>query len=167
MMLHDADNRLTPGEILFKFAIFMGSQMPFAKTVQHGIDTRRYFGLYGAAHQRAARPGCKTEIPPYLVADASYLAGEADLQGLSALARSETFYQMFHATVDEVRITVPVAHIYGRRDPWILHSKELVALCSKITCFQMEHDGGHEIPREIDDQLCDLVESVVYKAGFL
>ena len=43
--------------------------------------------------------------------------------------RNYTFYQMFHPSVDSVRISIPTAHIYGKTDPWRSHSMDLVHLC--------------------------------------
>ena len=74
------------------------------------------------------------------------------------------FYNMFHATVDNARISIPTAHIYGHRDTWRQHSLDLMKLCvGNVVAF--EHDGGHEVPKEASEMICDVVEEVVACAG--
>lgn len=69
------------------------------------------------------------------------------------------FYNMFHATADSARIFIPTAHIYGLRDAWRPHSLDLATLCAgPVVTFQ--HDGGHEVPREASEMICDAVEEV-------
>ncbi|KAF2259790.1 hypothetical protein CC78DRAFT_571633 [Lojkania enalia] len=73
----------------------------------------------------------------------------------------ETFYQMFHHTCDEVRISIPSAHVYGRKDKWNLHSKDLVKLCERGSAETFEHGGGHEVPRGCAEEIADIVETVI------
>ena len=40
-----------------------------------------------------------------------------------------TLCQMFHPSVDSVRISIPTAHIYGTTDQWRSHSMDSVHLC--------------------------------------
>lgn len=72
-----------------------------------------------------------------------------------------SFYQMFHATVDDVRISIPSAHIIGARDEWRLHSLDTAKLCQRESVTVVEHHGGHEIPRDFAEDLCDVVETIV------
>ncbi|KAK1826481.1 serine hydrolase-domain-containing protein [Podospora conica] len=72
----------------------------------------------------------------------------------------ELYYQMFHASVDKVRIGIPTAHAYGRKDPWREHSRDLVELCGGRT-WTYEHDGGHEIPKDEREEICDVIESLL------
>ena len=71
------------------------------------------------------------------------------------------YYQMLHASVDDVRIAIPTAHIYGRTDPWRLHSRDLVGLCDEAKVWIYQHDAGHEIPRDESEEICDVIESVL------
>lgn len=75
------------------------------------------------------------------------------------------FYNMFHPTVDKVRIRLPTAHVYGARDSWRRHGTELTGLCSDAVVF--EHSGGHDIPRHVSEEICDLIEGVVANAGIV
>ena len=76
----------------------------------------------------------------------------------------EVYYQMFHPTVDSVRIGIPTAHIIGRKDMWRLHSKDLVGLCLPRAARVFEHGWGHEVPRGASEEICDLVETLVAEA---
>ncbi len=159
---HQLENAPSP---LFRFAIFIASPIPFSKTLDYGIDTRRYFGMPPTEQTQPARLGCPTEIPSYLVTDKSYLRGEAELEGKPLSSMGDTYYQMFHSSVDSFRIHIPVAHIYGRLDPWYRHSVDLVGLCEKNLSSVLEHEGGHDVPRDMSEEMCDLVENTVAQAG--
>lgn len=70
---------------------------------------------------------------------------------------------MYHSTVDEVRLTLPTAHIVGRNDSWRPHSLDLADLCTQK--LVIEHYGGHEVPRGASGEICDIFEEVVALAG--
>ena len=74
-----------------------------------------------------------------------------------------TFYQMFHPSVDSVRISIPMAHIYGKTDPWRSHSMDLVHLCRDGMAVVYEHSGGHVVPNSVEEceGICEAVETVV------
>jgi len=133
----------------FKAAIFFGSPVPFSSSLDHGIDARYYFGI--------PAPVPNPAIPEWLITDKAYLGGEsfADI--------SKVRYQMFYQEVDAVRISIPTAHIYGRKDMWRLHSIELLGLCDRKSAAVFEHHGGHEIPDDSIEDICDVIESVVAK----
>ncbi|KAK7534498.1 serine hydrolase FSH [Phyllosticta citricarpa] len=158
----------------FEFAVFICSPIPFSHSLSAGIDTRAYFGSPSRA---PVRPGCPDEVPQYLITDPVYLRGEERLaelkmkmkkqqvlaslnDGFSKPSR-EAFYQMFHPTVDLIRIDIPTVHVIGRRDKWRSHSLDLVALCAAGSCTLFEHHGEHEIPKEIGEDMCDLIEAIV------
>lgn len=75
----------------------------------------------------------------------------------------EIRYQMFHPTTDAVRMRIPTGHIYGTRDKWFLHSKDLAGLCCANLRTVFVHDGGHEIPKDYAEEICDLIETVSAK----
>jgi hypothetical protein len=77
---------------------------------------------------------------------------------------SEFYYQMFHPTVDRVRIKIPTAHIFGRRDKWLLHSKDLLRLCRQYMTTVFEHSWGHEVPWQVGEEICDVIETVIARA---
>lgn len=141
---------------LFRLAVFMGSPIPFSKNLDFGIDARAYFGLRAP---KQSRVGCPTKIPDYLITDAAYLKTEGQ-----RIRPYETYYQMFHPTVDSIRIEIPTAHIYGLKDPWRLHSKDLVRLCSEDLTSVFEHDSGHDIPRSVSEEICDVIEMAIARA---
>ncbi|KAL8983027.1 MAG: hypothetical protein Q9205_002617 [Flavoplaca limonia] len=154
---------------LFRMAIFICSPMPFSQSLDFGIDARRYFGLRSI--QGPSRPGCSTTVPNYLVTDPAYLKSEEDQDDSSSGSEDESqsvrreapsiFYQMYHFSVDEVRLQIPTVHIYGRQDKWRLHSKDLVNLCPKNLRTVFEHDGGHEIPKSASEDICDAIEIAI------
>jgi pimeloyl-ACP methyl ester carboxylesterase len=88
----------------------------------------------------------------------------SDVRWDSSRKAGGPFYQMFHHTADEVRINIPTAHVYGRYDPWRMHSKDLVKLCRDEAAYVYEHDGGHEIPRDNTEDICDVIEMAVLRA---
>ncbi|KAI9842019.1 MAG: hypothetical protein M1837_007515 [Sclerophora amabilis] len=73
-------------------------------------------------------------------------------------------WQMFHPTVDTVRISIPTAHIGGQKDFWRPHSNDLMKLCDGRLASVFEHDGGHEVPKFASEEICDVIETVVAKA---
>ncbi|KAL6716014.1 hypothetical protein ACLMJK_006976 [Lecanora helva] len=162
ILRHQTENPLKPP--LFQMAIFMCSPVPFSQSLEFGIDARKYFGLTG--RPKATRPGCPTTIPDYLITDPAYLKGEDELDLSSSDDDMkptfgyprEIYYQMYHSTVDKVRISIPTANVYGRYDQWRLHSKDLVDLCANNLTTVFEHDGGHEIPKSASEGICDAIE---------
>ncbi|MCJ1396152.1 hypothetical protein MMC18_009041 [Xylographa bjoerkii] len=145
---------------LFRVAIFFCSPLPFAHSLDYGIDTRTYFGVEGTA---PSRDGCPTIVPKHLITDAAYLRVEEecpDVQGTQ-----EIHYQMFHPSVDDFRIEIPTAHIFGLRDPWYLHSGDVLKLCLRDRASVFEHDYGHEVPRFLNEEICDVIETAVARAA--
>lgn len=156
LLLHQ---ELESKPLSFKAAIFISSPIPFARNTQVGIDARSYFGVRNALPNAHARP---TQIPPHLLTDPAYLRNPGELEGLSC---DGVQYQMFHPTIDKVRIRVPTGHVMGTQDKWFCHSKDLVGLCQEKFRVVLQHDGGHEVPRAYTEEICDVVETVF--AGLL
>ena len=150
-------------------AIFLCSPIPFSQSLDFGIDARRYFGLRGKL--KPSRPGCPTTVPEYLITDPAYLKSQNELDEDSSDSDDaptyhhprEIYYQMYHASVDRIRINVPTANILGRQDQWRLHSKDLADLCARNLTTLVEHDGGHEIPRSASEEVCDAIEITAAK----
>ncbi|KAF1993036.1 hypothetical protein P154DRAFT_106180 [Amniculicola lignicola CBS 123094] len=151
LLLHE---ELESTPLSFKAAIFIGSPIPFAKAAQVGIDARAYFGIRNTLPNAHARPN---RIPPHLVTDPAYLRNPAQLERASC---DDVQYQMFHPTVDEVRIRLPTGHVMGMQDKWFCHSKDLVGLCQENSKVVLQHHGGHEVPRAYTEEICDVVETV-------
>jgi Serine hydrolase (FSH1) len=161
-----------PHPPLFRAAIFFSAPLPFSHSSNHGIDTRRYFGINVSRLLRSdSRPD---NVPPYLIPDAAYLRSDSDDHILSHQATTiptSPIYQMFHPSTDSVRIAIPTAHIYGREggDAWRAHAMDLVTLCRKEGRMVLSHDSGHEVPRGpgVSEDVCDIFEAVVAvaKAG--
>ncbi|KAM3516798.1 hypothetical protein NHJ13051_009573 [Beauveria bassiana] len=156
---------------LFKAAMFICSPLPFSCTADHGVDVRRYFGIEPSLESLpSSRP---TTVPDYLVADAFFLRNDKDLAGLATgfedkkdyKVEAEPYYNMLHPDVDTVRISIPTAHVYGKEDSWRRHSMDLVRLCEGANRICFQHDGGHEIPRAASEEICDLFEELIARAG--
>lgn len=72
----------------------------------------------------------------------------------------------YNAKVDDVRIEIPTAHVYGRNDVDMGKSEQLVELCdggvdgTKRVVFV--HGGGHDVPRarEVSQGIARAVERV-------
>jgi len=67
-------------------------------------------------------------------------------------AGPESYPRPFHPAVLEpaCRIDIPVAVIYGSKDPWREQSELLVSLCNKDLVQPSMHSGGHDLPRTED-----------------
>ena len=143
--------------------------MPFSQSLDVGIDARRYFGLSGKL--KPSRPGCPTTVPEYLITNLAYLKGEdehdessSDDDGPPIFHNSrEIYYQMYHASVDNIRINIPTANIIGRQNKWRLHSMDLVDLCALDLTTVMEYDGGHGIPHSASEGIYDAIEITAAK----
>ncbi|KAK0702402.1 serine hydrolase FSH [Lasiosphaeris hirsuta] len=173
---------------LFRAAIFICSPLPFSRCLSYGYNTRGYFGLRATIKGVESRPA---KVPDYLIpqdneyfdyflkpeighwpeSDSSTEEDDDDYDNQDRFCSTvhkgcrklgvTLYYQMFHASVDDVQIPIPTAHIYGRSDPWRPHSVDLIGLCDigKVRTYQ--HDGGHEIPRDESEEICDTIESTL------
>ncbi|KXH25870.1 hypothetical protein CSIM01_12525 [Colletotrichum simmondsii] len=152
---------------LFKFAILIGSPLPFSHSLMYGIDTRDYFGVScNMDCSVLARYNRPNKVPTYLITPDRYLKDDDDedfdrIEEACQQPTAAIFYQMFHSTSDEVRMDIPTVHIFGRRDPWYLHSKDVLQLACPQRASVLEHCYGHEVPRHLSEEICDLIESAV------
>ena len=161
-----------PSKPLFKAAMFICSPLPFSCTVAHGVDVRSYFGIDPSLHPLPSpRP---TNVPDYLVADAYFRRNDTDLAAAAAVCSNQEgepgtvpYYNMLHPDVDTVRVSIPTAHVYGKKDSWRRHSMDLVRLCESKDRICFQHDGGHEIPKTASEEICDVLEELVGRAGLL
>lgn len=156
LLLHQELDQQEPP--IFKAAIFIASPVPFSYKTNVGIDARKYFGISETPRNDHNRP---TSIPAHLVTDAAYLRNPAQLGEPGPF--EDVRYQMFHPTTDAVRIRVATGHVYGTRDKWFHHSKDLERLCREDMRTVFQHDGGHEVPRAYTEEICDLIETVLSK----
>ena len=171
---HELENPSAPP--LFTFAIFIGSPLPFSHSLKHGIDTRTYFGVSASLNCRLSKDYKRpNKVPGYLITPDRYLKGDTDDEGSSTddevpskntslkhtAADEDIYYQMFHSTADEVRMKIPTVHIFGRQDPWYLHSKDVLQLACPDQASVLEHCYGHEVPRHLSEEICDLIEWAV------
>ena len=78
--------------------------------------------------------------------------GDSDL-GLDPLAQVEDC-DVFGLDITQVqqtlRITIPTVHVYGRVDPRLPASMQLIHLCDPEKRFVCQHNGGHNIPRNAE-----------------
>lgn len=91
---------------------------------------------------------------------------KAYLRGDLEMARNpgmELWYNMWHANATGIRVGVPSVHVYGTRDEWYAHSVDVAGLCEGAVV--VEHGGGHEIPREVAEEVVDALEEVVWGLG--
>ncbi|KAJ6028406.1 Serine hydrolase FSH [Penicillium herquei] len=138
----------------FKAAMLICSPLPSTISPDHGIDVRSYFGINGPVIKQ---PNILPE--DLTVRDDYFLKIE---NSNSQDSNMPVYYNLFHADVDFVRITIPTAHVYGRQDRvWRQQSMSLVMLCSG-QILRYEHGGGHEIPRDDAEAICDLIEELVH-----
>ena len=166
----------------FEAAIFICSPLPFSRTIKHGIDSRSYFGVPTERTFPLERP---TTVPAYLLPDEYFLRGDEDsedsdesgsdlasiTQGfvLKSSRRQDPeggpFYNMFHPSIDHVRSPLPTAHVYGAKDSWRQHSMDLTQFFPQKQT--LEHNGSHEIPQSASEDICDLIEELIIRAGIL
>ncbi|UQC81181.1 menadione-induced gene-4 [Colletotrichum lupini] len=165
ILRHQLETPSTPP--LFKFAILIGSPLPFSHSLMYGIDTRDYFGVScNVDCSILARYNRPNKVPTYLITPDRYLKDDDDedfhrTEEACQQPTAAMFYQMFHSTSDEVRMDIPTVHIFGRRDPWYLHSKDVLELACAERASVLEHCYGHEVPRHLSEEICDLIESAV------
>ncbi|KAF2843599.1 hypothetical protein M501DRAFT_919338, partial [Patellaria atrata CBS 101060] len=123
----------------FKATIFICSSLPFSRSVHWDyLIADKYF--LRDDDDLSSSSGSEPE------SDAS--GSNSESERVTVKCKDGPYYHMFHADVDEIRISVPTAHVYGTKDPWRKHSIDLVELCHRAQRLQFQHDGGHEIPRE-------------------
>jgi hypothetical protein len=105
----------------------------------------------------------------FLVPDVGELQQHRDESGLDVAAGPGPYYQMLHPSSDPTgRISIPTAHILGRRDKgWGEHSKVVVQLCSPEGRSVCNFYGGHEIPKGMDvvADISDIIETLAAQAG--
>jgi hypothetical protein len=67
--------------------------------------------------------------------------------------------------VDTVRISIPTAHVMGKRDAAYGQSLRLLGLCQKSLASVWEDSFGHEVPKrpEQSRKIVELIEEVVMK----
>jgi pimeloyl-ACP methyl ester carboxylesterase len=161
---------------LFSAAIFMCAPLPFSRCLMQGIDSRRHFGL-NVGNSLDGRPAdvpsslipedpyfLQTEIGPAPGGETCSLHEYCKL-GTGISEESDGWrFQMFHHSVDHVRIQIPTAHIYGKFDVWRPHSVDLIALCDGKYAHIYEHDGGHEVPKGESEEICDIIESTLIRS---
>jgi hypothetical protein len=168
-----------------KAAIFICSPLPFARTLDHGLDCRKHFNVPHSEALPIIRP---TQVPQHLIPDAyflrNYSSGESEAKERGHLPRTDSgislaedfsekpdpracgpYYNMFHPSCDSVRLDLPTAHVYGASDSWKGHSLDLLKLCANARGFQ--HDGRHEIPQYASEEICDLIEDLTMRANIL
>ena len=177
---------------LFRAAVFICSPLPFSKSLQYGVDTRVSFGLPGTPTLEELGWGTDrmTEISAALLpSDARFLLPDTeelpprDIDGEGGRDSEEhhggfdgastrchgPFYQMFHPDSDPAAIiSIPTAHIIGRRDKlWGEHSKVLADLCTPTGRSVYDFYGGHEIPKDEDvvADISDIIQTVAARAG--
>jgi pimeloyl-ACP methyl ester carboxylesterase len=158
---------------LFRAAMFICSPLPFSCMPNYGIDIRRYFGVEPVPCLATA--GRPNTVPSDLVAEAYFLRNDQELEPDSTDAEPHgtgvsspgPYYNMFHPSVDNLRITIPTAHVYGRKDAWRRHSMELRGLCSPTDRVEFQHDGGHEVPRTASEEISDIFEELMVRAGLV
>ena len=81
---------------------------------------------------------------------------DGDAEGNAGLVRR------YNAHVDDVRIDIPTAHVYGRNDVDVGKSEQLVELCEEGKRVVFVHGGGHDVPRtrEVSQGIARAVERV-------
>ncbi|KAJ5173756.1 Serine hydrolase FSH [Penicillium coprophilum] len=137
----------------FKAAMLICSTLPSTCSPEYGIDVRDYFGITGPPTGR----------PKVLPDESLVVRHKYFLQTEKILDPNRpVYYNLFHADVDTVRIRIPTAHIYGRRDIlWRQQSLAMIQLCEGKV-YRFEHGGGHEVPRSEVEDVCDLIEQLVH-----
>ncbi|OKL56915.1 hypothetical protein UA08_07742 [Talaromyces atroroseus] len=75
----------------------------------------------------------------------------------------------FHPEVDTVRISIPTAHVYGKNDPYLSQSVQLVNMSQLDLVRAMDHGGAHDIPRSnsVTKAIADTIEKTIMKSEFM
>lgn len=144
MILHHQDEHPFAAP-LFRFAIFVNGSLPYSKTSRLGVDVSQIF------HEAAMDKG--KVFTPTDDDDISDSDDGAILQMMLPIRR-------FSPRTHKDRISIPTAHIFGKKDHFRLQSLQLANLCDskQATCF--EHSGAHDVPRR-GDQSAGIAKAIM------
>ena len=84
--------------------------------------------------------------------------GHGSFKGFPA-DRTNVFGLDYTKFPDEMRIGIPTAHVYGRKDPSYPSSMQLAHFCDEGKRNVLDHGGGHDIPRTmvVTERIVELV----------
>ena len=160
----------TPSQPLpFRFAVFIGATLPFSTSESFGINVSRVW-----TKNKPMTGELKTWIAPDLlqqqnqeikgVEEAAQFLSKQDQKDKQSPAQLRQYHP--DALPAPPKISIPTAHIYGRRDPYHSQSLQLVRMCDQSLTAVFEHDDGHCIPRSqrISQCIANLIEKTAYRA---
>ena len=95
-----------------------------------------------------------------------YSVSSACGEDLAPFWASDKSVRRFHPRCDQVRISIPVAHIAGRKDSYYPQGQQLVKFCDPLKVSVVEHEEGHNVPRsmKVTKEMVRAIERVIEMA---
>lgn len=126
--------KVDPGNVPFRFGIFMGASLPFNADDRTGKET----------WDKARSTGKDVH---------NQFAGELGLRDVITFPNDEdqlVWLGRYHPDkTPKSKLQIPILHVIGKHDPYHLQARALARMHADPThAAFLEHSGGHEVPRE-------------------
>ena len=131
----------------FKAAVFISSVYCYSRSTSAGIDV--------------------TDVVP---ADERLDVSDSSDSSLSTQDDlSDTLCRRLTPSSVNVRIRIPTAHIYGSNDSLVAESQALQSLCDETIASSFVHDGGHEIPLQVEasKKIYNTIEQAIERSNMI
>ncbi|KAL8646919.1 MAG: hypothetical protein Q9226_006657 [Calogaya cf. arnoldii] len=186
----------------FRAAIFMNGYMPWSASADLGKDVTSFVLaqqeipctlieaerlLRGSEEQRALHSDGvhavtneqdRSLLPPMLQSLHPRIPSSTAASGMQSdtqTCNDTTTYRShrFFPELDQVRISIPTAHILGTQDSVFESGLRMTAMCEGRVMKVFKHGGGHEIPRMVGRNggrelqgIREVIEKTVQRAEF-
>lgn len=156
---------------LFRFAVFICGDLPFAHKPGQGVDVTEEYVRDGVFHGDIINePEVLSELKQSesgrsslkIRTDSGYSSEEDD-------GASPYIVRRFVPHVDRERIEIPNAHVYGETDIDLKKSLALAQMCNEKMRWTYMHPGGHEIPRseEVHKKIVEVVHAATVRSEIM
>ena len=153
----------------FRFAIFIGASLPFSVSPDLGVDVTNIWSSTQPLSGDLSSWLSSTNSIAQEGTDSTQQSNDQVL--VSGVDKDTGQIRHFHpdSTPPPPKISIPVAHIYGRKDPYYTQSLQLVRLCDQTVSSVFEHEDGHCIPRgqRVSKGITNVIEKTIYKAEMM
>ncbi|KAI0096863.1 serine hydrolase FSH [Nemania sp. FL0031] len=181
LLKHQVENPFSPPP--FRFAIFISGTLPFSWSTSAGQDV---FGLLtgdnplstnAAMWQQQAANAGPIRQEPLSNSEASMLADmfptwQERVRYLGELiGKPENAHLRpccFHPDLQQERINIPTAHVWGLQDLFKPHAEQLVKLCDTTMAAVYEHGGTHDVPHSLEEnkRFSEVVRKTILRSAF-
>ncbi|KAK9417673.1 hypothetical protein SUNI508_01430 [Seiridium unicorne] len=139
----------------FRFALFMCGGVPITALKDLGVPVSKEVEDLDEATKRQLVEKTTCEI----TRDRWQLTDYATVVRRAQFDSDNCFGLNLNRIPPELKIRIPTAHVYGRKDPRLPASVQLAGLCDPYIRKVYDHGGGHELPRnrEVSEELAHLL----------